>query len=677
MITAYKKTLDAKEERITELEKRLEEHEAVNNKLSEELATAKKLSKLQRMSTSPMGSPKVPRDQRYSLNMGESPLQFMSTVGPSELGKLKEKAAECDRLRQQMEALKDDNQNLVAEVMDSRQMIQEMEASNIRLQDRFNMSEQLNRTLEEENKTLLQQVNKLLEQNQAMLMKTLESKDAYFEEERTFKNRVDALESQRARLQQELEIKKKEAAMRELELYRKQQKKPGLFKRSIQKLKAKVSHRQSVQSSQLGTDGFPQSRSNTFMSSGPYGSHKDSNASSDEQQSLSSSTGPSETDLRDPHLFVPAMNSSPRTPGREKSLSLPRGTSSGFTPGFPSSTKSADVMTLEDFLTESDRTPKSKRKYIEMSKAMLSYTPGQKSTGANTSQRSQTSHTSLRSVLEPRSEVVEIPEFLRTGGSPGQKSGRLRAASDARELNHSQLSFGSSRRDSDNYSNVSSASFHSSSRSSDINRVGDAHALSQGNTNANNSNSSSNERKGQFTIFPAAFHRERAHTIESSHRRTTEPSFPLKPPHGPTGSLRVPVRDYHSSSSLPKSKSIEELKHSPQNIRIRDSRTNGGRKLQRTASGDILNYSESPNDRRYQESASRDGRMTKRWSSGEVLDNDDCRRSMSSLAVLTSIEPEEKQKKLDQNPPQTSTVHLDLNSSVGSANTTWYEYGAV
>ena len=40
--------------------------------------------------------------------MGESPLQFMSTVGPSELGKLKEKAAECDRLRQQMEALKDD-----------------------------------------------------------------------------------------------------------------------------------------------------------------------------------------------------------------------------------------------------------------------------------------------------------------------------------------------------------------------------------------------------------------------------------------------------------------------------------------------------------------------------------------------------------------------------------------
>ena len=67
MITAYKKTLDAKEERITELEKRLEEHEAVNNKLSEELATAKKLSKLQRMSTSPMGSPKVPRDQRYSL----------------------------------------------------------------------------------------------------------------------------------------------------------------------------------------------------------------------------------------------------------------------------------------------------------------------------------------------------------------------------------------------------------------------------------------------------------------------------------------------------------------------------------------------------------------------------------------------------------------------------------
>ena len=82
--------------------------------------------------------------------------------------------------------------------------------------------------------------------------------------------------------------------------------------------------------------------------------------SSDEQQSLSSSTGPSENDLRDPALFIPKMNSSPRTSNKDKSLSLPRGTSSGLSPGVGDTSKSSDVMTLEDFLTESDKTPKSK-----------------------------------------------------------------------------------------------------------------------------------------------------------------------------------------------------------------------------------------------------------------------------------------------------------------------------
>ena len=67
MNQAYKKTLEAKEERITELEKRLEEQLATNNKLNEEVATFKKLSKIQRKSSSPMNSPKVAKEQRYSM----------------------------------------------------------------------------------------------------------------------------------------------------------------------------------------------------------------------------------------------------------------------------------------------------------------------------------------------------------------------------------------------------------------------------------------------------------------------------------------------------------------------------------------------------------------------------------------------------------------------------------
>ena len=49
------------------------------------------------------------------------------------------------------------------------------------------MLEQLKDTLEEEKKTLHLQVNKLLEQNQNLLMRTLDSKDQALEEERIFK----------------------------------------------------------------------------------------------------------------------------------------------------------------------------------------------------------------------------------------------------------------------------------------------------------------------------------------------------------------------------------------------------------------------------------------------------------------------------------------------------------
>ena len=67
MNQAYQKTLKAKEERIGELEKRLEEQELTNGKLREEVVAMKKLNKVQRVSSSPMSSPKVPRDHRFSM----------------------------------------------------------------------------------------------------------------------------------------------------------------------------------------------------------------------------------------------------------------------------------------------------------------------------------------------------------------------------------------------------------------------------------------------------------------------------------------------------------------------------------------------------------------------------------------------------------------------------------
>ncbi len=68
--------------------------------------------------------------------------------------------------------------------MEAKHVLQQQDGHNQRLNDRIQMLEQLNLTLEEEKKTLLQQVNKMLEKNQELLVKTLESKDQAFEDER-------------------------------------------------------------------------------------------------------------------------------------------------------------------------------------------------------------------------------------------------------------------------------------------------------------------------------------------------------------------------------------------------------------------------------------------------------------------------------------------------------------
>lgn len=55
------------------------------------------------------------------------------------------------------------------------------------MSDRIQMLDKLNSTLEEEKKALLTQMNKLLERNQELLVKTLETKDVAMEDERIFK----------------------------------------------------------------------------------------------------------------------------------------------------------------------------------------------------------------------------------------------------------------------------------------------------------------------------------------------------------------------------------------------------------------------------------------------------------------------------------------------------------
>ena len=255
------------------------------------------------------------------------------------------------------------------------------------------------------------------------------------------------------------------------------------------------------------------------------------------------------------------------------------------------------------------------------------------------------------SSIEPRSEKIEIPSFLKKGVSPSQKSKRGNIFLDLGEQHSqaSQLSQVSSHRDS----NLSTSSSHSS-RSSGMNRLVDSGSLNQ-NFNSNNMNGT-----GQFKLHPTSVvqTRGRAHTLDSTERRNPASKRP------PTGFavMRVPVREYHSSGTLiPKNRRSEEYFDS-----LRETRNR--RKLTRSTSNDIL--VDSPARRRYSEIPA--GYQLRRASSGDVLDDN---QKISSLAALTNIDEVDK-KKLDRS-GQSAKVTLDLNSSVGSGNSAWYDYGAV
>ena len=66
------------------------------------------------------------------------------------------------RLKEQVRSLKQDNKVLVCDLLDANQLVSEIQTDLSRNRDRSEMLEALNRTLEEESKTLLAQTNRLL-----------------------------------------------------------------------------------------------------------------------------------------------------------------------------------------------------------------------------------------------------------------------------------------------------------------------------------------------------------------------------------------------------------------------------------------------------------------------------------------------------------------------------------
>ncbi len=73
------------------------------------------------------------------------------------------------------------------DLKEARDLLDKLGGSNQVQSERIQMMERLTNTLEEEKQALRGQMNKLLEKNQELLVKTLETKDVAIEDERIFK----------------------------------------------------------------------------------------------------------------------------------------------------------------------------------------------------------------------------------------------------------------------------------------------------------------------------------------------------------------------------------------------------------------------------------------------------------------------------------------------------------
>lgn len=109
-----------------------------------------------------------------------------------------------ETLRSDYDLLKSDYEGIQQEMNEAREHFQELDVSATKIAHRCEVLVQLNATLEEENKALMDQVNKLLAQNQELLMTTLHSRDQYIDEERTFTDHIYELEREREKLSEKV-----------------------------------------------------------------------------------------------------------------------------------------------------------------------------------------------------------------------------------------------------------------------------------------------------------------------------------------------------------------------------------------------------------------------------------------------------------------------------------------
>eukprot|EP00794_Sanderia_malayensis_P020632 gene20632-22667_t len=116
---------------------------------------------------------------------------------------------ENESLRSELDLLRSDYEIVQEDMNEAKEHYKDLDVSATKIAHRCEVLVQLNGTLEEENRALMDQVNKLLAQNQELLVKTLESRDTFLEDERAFSDRLYMLEREKEKLMDKVDAANK------------------------------------------------------------------------------------------------------------------------------------------------------------------------------------------------------------------------------------------------------------------------------------------------------------------------------------------------------------------------------------------------------------------------------------------------------------------------------------
>jgi hypothetical protein len=233
----------------------------------------------------------------------------------------------------------------------------ELETAQETLAEKCTMLEQMNKTLEIENKHMLSQLSKLVVQNQELMTQNMDSKDRFHEEEKQFQEKLKEVENEKQRLGGKLEQLEAEKNKKKKSFFSKIRGKLKGGKQGGNKTDGGGSISSTSQSDRLtvGSASLSASHPSLMRQESNLLGVPEEYVGSQPGMRASISYGPTEHSTR-------TTNDGYLSPERE----APRSRYSIATATPSDRGYRSDVLvSMGDFLIESDKTPRSRKKYVE------------------------------------------------------------------------------------------------------------------------------------------------------------------------------------------------------------------------------------------------------------------------------------------------------------------------